>query len=60
MTDFYRPPWYPNKDPHHNPFAVMNTMSGNNKTYYEEWHEKLAPGELQRLIAEYRRSVDQV
>lgn len=47
-----QPPWYPNHDPHHNPFAIADNMTG--KTHYETWTDSLEPGELIRLIAEYR------
>jgi hypothetical protein len=48
----YRPPWYPNQDPHHNPWAIPVSVTG--KTNYENWCDTLAPGELARLIAEHR------
>lgn len=45
----YRPPWYPNQDPQHNPWFSPDPISG--KTHYQLWVESLKPGELLRLIA---------
>lgn len=48
----YRPPWYPNQDPNHNPWLMAEPVSG--LTHYQVWVASLAPGELVRLIAEHR------
>lgn len=50
----YIPPWYPNQDPHHNPWSVPDSMTG--KTHYATWVDSLPEGELLRLIAEYHAS----
>lgn len=50
ITPAYRPPWYPNKDPSHNPWVVVNSVTGT--THYEVWVGTLEPGELLRLICE--------
>ena len=47
----YRPAWYPNQDPDHNPWVVPDTMTG--KTHYETWADSLKPGELLALIDEH-------
>jgi hypothetical protein len=54
-TDFHgvwRPAWYPNQDPQHNPWTTAEPISG--LTHYQVWVGKLAPGELADLIAEQR------
>jgi hypothetical protein len=52
----YHPPWYPDRDPHHNPFATdPGTIQSGHETYYATWVRSLAPGELERLIAESKR-----
>lgn len=48
----YRPPWYPNRDPMHNPWSIPDSMTG--KTHYATWVDSLKPGELEQLIAESR------
>jgi hypothetical protein len=45
----YRPPWYPNRDPTHNPWTITDPISG--KTHYSDWCSRLPKGELLRLIA---------
>lgn len=51
----YRPPWYPDRGEYHNPFATdPATIQQGGETYYSAWTKSLAPGELQRLIAESR------
>lgn len=52
----HRPPWYPNQDPHHNPWTIGDAL--NNKTHYAIWADSLAPGELVRLIKEHRASAE--
>ena len=47
----YRPPWYPRDD---NPWQIVSRMSNDVVTNYEKWCRSLPPGELQRLIREYR------
>jgi len=47
----YRPAWYPNQDPDHNPWVVPDTMTG--KTHYATWADSLKPGELLALIDEH-------
>lgn len=48
----YRPPWYPDDLP--DPMQMTGETGGAAKTNYEAWRNTLAPGELRRLIAEYR------
>lgn len=50
----YRPPWYPNQDPRHNPWMMAEPVSG--LTHYQVWCQSLEPGELDRLIAEHHAS----
>lgn len=50
----YRPPWYPHDD---DPWAIVSSLSGDVVTKYVRWERSLPPGELRRLIAEYRASV---
>lgn len=50
----YKPPWYPNQDPQHNPWAVADSMTG--KTHYEQWCDKVGTEELQRLIREHTKA----
>lgn len=47
----YRPPWYPNQDPTHNPWLMAEPISG--LTHYQVWMASLKPGELEQLIAEH-------
>lgn len=47
---YYRPPWYPNRDPRHNPWGSNGETGSAQKTLYAEWVDSLPPGELQRLI----------
>lgn len=58
MTDEwapYRPPWYPNQDPSHNPWATdPATIQAGGRTFYASWMESLKPGELERLVAEHK------
>lgn len=54
MTEPYRPPWYPYND---NPWDIVDNMSNNIVTRYSLWCNSLPPGELIRLIKEYRESV---
>lgn len=56
MSGFYRPAWYPNQDPNHNPWSTQDTMTG--KTHYQVWADSLPPGELLRLIAEHRAKAE--
>lgn len=51
----YRPPWYPEHLP--NPWVYVNTMSDAQVTNYSQWVASLEPGELRRLVAEYRASL---
>lgn len=53
----YRPPWYPNKDPMHNPWASNGETGSAEKCWYASWADSLPPGELARLIAEHHASV---
>lgn len=48
----YRPPWYPNKDPGHNPWTIAEPIAG--WTHYEAWCNSLPPGRLLELIAEHQ------
>lgn len=51
----YRPPWYPERDPNHNPWATdPATYQQGHEPFYATWSKSLAPGELDRLIAESR------
>lgn len=50
----YRPPWYPNQDPEHNPWMMAEPISG--LTHYQVWMGKLEPGELERLIREHQEA----
>lgn len=54
MSDpHYRPPWYPNRDPLHNPWATdPGTIMAGGKSFYMVWVDSLPPGELVRLIRE--------
>jgi frataxin-like iron-binding protein CyaY len=47
----YRPPWYPNQNPEHNPWVAADASG---ETHYQSWLKGLAPGELERLIAEHQ------
>ena len=52
----YRPPYYPNQDPAHNPWATdPATIQSGGRTFFQTWMDGLAPGELERLQAESRR-----
>lgn len=51
----YRPPWYPFDD---DPWAIILVASGDVVTKYARWTRSLPPGELVRLIREYRASVE--
>lgn len=54
----YVPPWYPNQDPAHNPWATdPATYQQGHETFYSTWVKSLEPGELDRLIAEHRQAV---
>lgn len=56
-TDFqgiWRPAWYPNQDPVHNPWQAADASG---ETHYHAWLKGLAPGELLRLISEHREAV---
>lgn len=53
----YRPPWYPNRDPLHNPWATdPSTYMGGQETFYGTWVKSLEPGELERLIREHQEA----
>lgn len=49
----YKPPWYPNQEPSHNPWAVADSMTG--KTHYQQWLDAVGEDEVQRLIREHQQ-----
>lgn len=60
MSEFvpYRPPWYPNRDPRHNPWVSNGETGSAEKCLYAQWADSLPEGELERLIAEHRAKVE--
>jgi hypothetical protein len=53
----YRPPWYPNQDATHNPWATdPTTIQSGGRTFCDVWMGSLAPGELERLIREHQQA----
>lgn len=50
----YKPPWYPNQTPEHNPWMASELFG---ITYYEAWVKSLPDGRLAELIAEHRDRV---
>jgi hypothetical protein len=60
MSEPYRPPWYPNDDPRHNPWAMNGETGSAAKTLYAEWCDRVGPEELQRLIAEHHEACARV
>jgi hypothetical protein len=48
----YKPPWYPDKRPEHNPWTIAEPISG--LTHYDVWVGGLPKGELLRLIEAHR------
>lgn len=53
----YRPPWYPEHDPNHNPWSTdPATYQQGHECFYTTWSKSLEPGELQRLIREHREA----